>query len=59
MILSNVSVPVIADSVVEGQERFDLKLNVPSLLHPAITAGGRDRVTLFITDSTSKCNITL
>ena len=55
MTTSNVSVPVIVDSVAEGQEEFDLILNIPSSLSPAITAGGRDRATGVITDSTSKC----
>ena len=53
--MSNVSVPVISDDVVEGLEEFDLLLTVPPSLAPAITAGGRDRAIGVITDSTSKC----
>ena len=56
--MSNVSVPVIVDSVAEGPENFDLTLNVPPFLGPAITAGSRDRATGVITDSTSKPIIT-
>ena len=55
MTMSNVSVPVIVDSVAEEYEEFDLTLNVPSSLGPAITAGGKDRATGVISDSTSKC----
>ena len=53
--MSNVSVPVIVDEVVEGVEEFDLRLVVPSSLGPAITAGSRDTATGVITDNTSKC----
>ena len=53
--MSNVSVPVIVDMIVEGVEEFNLRLNVPSSLGPAITAGSRDTATGVITDSTSKC----
>ena len=52
--MSNVSVPVIVDKVAGESEEFDLTLNVPSSLGPAITAGSRDRATGVITDSTSK-----
>ena len=52
--MSNVSVPVIVDSIAEEPENFNLTLNVPSSLGPAITAGSRDRATGVITDSTSK-----
>ena len=58
MIMSNVSVQVMVDSVVEGSEEFDLSLNVPSSLSPSITAGSRDRATGVIIDSTSKPVIT-
>ena len=57
MTMSNVSVPVIIDSIVEGPEEFDLTLSIPPSLSPAITAGGRDIATGVITDSTSKCVI--
>ena len=55
MKMINISVPVIVDSVREGpiSEEFDLRLNVPSLLRPAITAGGRDMATGIIIDSNS------
>ena len=49
--MSSVSVPVIADNVFERQEKFNLKLNVPSSLGPAIVAGGRNRAKGVITDS--------
>ena len=52
--MSNVSVPVIADNIVEAQEEFELRLDVPSSLGPEITAGSRDTATGVITDSTSK-----
>ena len=52
--MSNVSVPVMADSIAEGPEEFNLTLNLPSSLSPAITAGSRDRATGVITDSASK-----
>ena len=55
--MSNVSVPVMVDNITEGLEKFDLMLNVPSSLSPAITAGGRNRATGIITNSTSKCII--
>ena len=53
--MSNVSVPVINDKLVEGvNERFDLMLIVPSSLDPAITAGGRNRAIGVIIDTTSE-----
>ena len=52
--MSTVSVPVIVDNIAEGQEEFNLTLNLPSLLSLAITAGSRDRATGVIADSTSK-----
>ena len=55
--MSNVSVPVIVDSIVEKHEEFDLTLNVPSSLSPAIKAGGRDSAEGVIIDSTSKCTV--
>ena len=53
--MSNISVPVIVDSVAEKHEEFNLALDVPSSLGPAITAGGRDTAVGIINDSTSKC----
>ena len=51
MTTSNVSVPVVADSVYEGQEEFNLVLN-PISLSPSITAGSRNTAIGIITDST-------
>ena len=53
--MSNVSVPVINDTIGERYEEFDLMLTVPSSLGPAITAGDRDTAKVGIIDSTSKC----
>ena len=56
MTMSNVSVPVINDTIAEQHEEFDLRLDVPSSLGPAITAGSRDTATGVITDNPpSKC----
>ena len=55
MTMSNVSVPVIPDIVHEGQEEFNLTINIPSSLGPAITAGNRVTAIGLITDDTSKC----
>ena len=52
--MSNVSVQVMTDKIVEGTEEFMLLLNVPSFLGPAITAGSRNTAVGFINDSTSK-----
>ena len=58
MTMSNVSVPVMDDMLAEGvNEMFDLTLNVPSSLGPAITvAGGRSNrmATGVIIDTTSE-----
>ena len=54
MIMSNVSVQVISDNIIEGLEEFTLTLYVPVLLGPAITAGHRDYAVGIINDSTSK-----
>ena len=53
--MSNVSVPVINDTIGERYEEFNLMLTVPSSLGPAITVGDRDTTKVGITDSTSKC----
>ena len=50
MTTSSVRVKVINDMIVEGSEEFDLKLDVPSSLSPAIIAGGRDTAVGVITD---------
>ena len=53
--MSNVSLTVLLDHVGgEGLERFNLTLNVPSSLDPAITAANRDSAVGVIIDSTSK-----
>ena len=54
MIMSNVSVQVIGDNIIEELEEFTLTLYVPVLLGPAITAGHRDHAVGIINDSTSK-----
>ena len=53
--MSSVRVQVINDSIAEGSEQFNLALNVPSSLGPAITAANRDTAVGIIDDSTSKC----
>ena len=53
--MTNVSITVIEDNIVEEHEEFDLSLHVPSSLGPAITAGSRNRARGIITDSTGKC----
>ena len=52
--MSSVRVTVINDIIAEGPEEFDLELDVPSSLGPAITAGGRNTAVGVITDSTGK-----
>ena len=53
--MSSVSVPVIDDKLVEGEnETFDLTLIVPSSLGPAITAGSKNRAIGIIIDTTSE-----
>ena len=53
--MSSVSVPVMDDMLAEGvNETFDLWLNVPSSLGPAITAGKRNMAIGVIIDTTSE-----
>ena len=53
--MTNVTIPVLKDNIVELPEHFDLSLNVPSSLGPAITAdSGKSRAVGVIIDSTSK-----
>ena len=52
--MSNVSVPVIDDDIIEGDETFRVILNILSLHVRGIYAGGRNSATLIITDSTGK-----
>ena len=55
MRISNVNIALINDSIAEGHEEFNLTLNVPASLGPAITVGNISSATGVITDSTSKC----
>ena len=52
--MSNVSVQVIPDNVVEGDEEFDLTLTLPSSVGRGITLGSRNTSIGVIMDSTSK-----
>ena len=52
--MSSVSVPVIDDDIVEGDETFSVILSIPSLHVRGIYAGGRNSAILIITDSTGK-----
>ena len=56
--MSSVRVQVINDTIVEGSEKFNLALDVPSSLGLAIIAGGRDTTVGVITDSVGKYPIT-
>ena len=57
-ITSNVTVRVINDNFLEGEEEFDLMLDVPPSLGPAIAVNSmNDEAVGIITDSTSKCII--
>ena len=51
---TTVRVPVINDSIVEGDEMFSMSLTVPPLLGPEIVAGSVTSATGIIVDSTSK-----
>ena len=51
MTVANVSVPVINDNTVEGNEEFNLMLTVSSSLSPGITADDRNTAVGVITDS--------
>ena len=52
--MSNVSVPVRMDNIVEAREMFGLTFNVSSSLAPAIKVGNRYRAVGVIIDTTSK-----
>ena len=54
MTMSSVSVPVIADNVVEENEKFNVILSIPSSVSRGIALGGRTSATIIITDSTGK-----
>ena len=47
-------VAVIADNIVEGDETFNVSLNVPLSLGPGIVAGSVTSATGIIIDTTSK-----
>ena len=51
---SNVSISVFNDTIVEGDEMFDLTLTVPELFNGRISAGSRDVAVGDITDRTSE-----
>ena len=51
---TTVRVPVMSDNIVEGDETFNMSLNVPSSLGPGIVAGSVTSAIGIILDSTSK-----
>ena len=52
--MSNVSVPVSSDMIVEGNEEFDLTLTIPSSFSRGIELGSVSTSVGVIMDSTSK-----
>ena len=52
--MSSVSVPVIDDDIVEGDESFSVMLNIPPSVIKGIIAGVRNSATVIIADSTGK-----
>ena len=52
--MSNVSVPVSSDMILEGNEEFDLSLTIPSSVGRGIELGSISTATGVIMDSTSK-----
>ena len=52
--MSSVSVPVIDDDIVEGDESFSVMLNISSSVIKGIIAGVRNSATVIITDATGK-----
>ena len=54
--MSSVSVPILDDDVVEGDESFNITLSfsTPSSVNKGITLGVRYSATVIITDSTGK-----
>ena len=54
MTMSSVSIPVIADNVIEESEIFNVILSIPSSVSRGIMLGGRTSATIIITDSTGK-----
>ena len=51
---STVSIPVMNDNIVEGDEMFTMNLNVPASLGPGIIAGAITMATATIIDTNSK-----
>ena len=51
--ITTVRVPVMSDNIVEGDEMFSMRLNVPSSLSPGIVAGSVTSATGIIVDSTT------
>ena len=54
MTMSSVSVPVMADDDIEGNENFNVSLSLSSTSNKGIIIGDINTVTVIITDSTSK-----
>ena len=54
---TTVRVAVTNDNIVEGDEMFNMSLNVPSSLGPGVVAGSVSNTTGIIIDSSSKSNI--
>ena len=50
----NVSISVFNDTIVEGDEMFDLTLTVPELFNGRISAGSRDMAVGIISDNSSE-----
>ena len=57
--MSNVSVPVMSDSILEGNEEFNLTLNIPPSVGRGIETGSVNNAVGVIVDSTSKCSYLL
>ena len=51
---STINIPVINDSIFEGDEMFTMNLNVPASLGPGIIAGAITMATTTIIDSSSE-----
>ena len=52
--MSSVSVPLMVDDIVEGNETFEVILKIPPSVNRRIRAGVHGSITVTITDSTSK-----
>ena len=52
--MSSVSISLITDDIVEGDESFNIMLNISSLVVRGINAGVRNSAKMTITDSTGK-----